>query len=403
MLVMESEKRRIVKSENYNTIMDKQTGLFARWGKTINDDPIKAPMPEIADIEISSGKCHNACPFCYKQNNETNALHNMTFDQFKDIFHKLAKTVVDVEYNNGEHRVAQYNKSFRIYDEATNKQQIIEYTKERLAGWEIKDIKDIKVYNRGLLSQIAFGITSPYDNPDFFRMMEYARAFDVIPNYTCNGTDMTSELAERTSKLCGAVAISCCSDREKSYDAIKMLTDLGMEQVNIHMVSMQSTFETIMSLFNDIKTDKRLERLNAVVLLKYKPKGTNAGKFTQLTQEQYNQIFAKSMELGINIGFDSCSCHSFLEAIKDNPKYDKLSALAEPCESTLFSIYINSECNVFPCSFCEEECRNNLDWKNGINLLEADSLETIWNSERFEEFRTALLNSNRRCPIFEGV
>ena len=258
MLVMESEKRRIVKSENYNTIMDKQTGLFARWGKTINDDPIKAPMPEIADIEISSGKCHNACPFCYKQNNETNALHNMTFDQFKDIFHKLAKTVVDVEYNNGEHKVAQYNKSFRIYDEATNKQQIIEYTKERLAGWEIKDIKDIKVYNRGLLSQIAFGITSPYDNPDFFRMMEYARAFDVIPNYTCNGTDMTSELAERTSKLCGAVAISCCSDREKSYDAIKMLTDLGMEQVNIHMVSMQSTFETIMSLFNDIKTDKRL-------------------------------------------------------------------------------------------------------------------------------------------------
>lgn len=402
MLVLENEKKRIVKSDSYNTLFDKETGFFARWGKTTDDDPVKAPMPEIADIEISSGKCHNSCAFCYKGNMANKPLQNMTFKQFKEIFHKLTKTVVDVEYTNGEHRVGEYNGSFRIYDEAINKQQIIDYTREWLTDLG-QEVKDVRVYNRGLLTQIAFGITSPYDNPDFFKMMEYTRAFDVIPNYTCNGTDMTQELAEITANLCGAVAISCCPNKEKSYDAIKMLTDLGMKQVNIHMVSMQTTFESIMSLLEDTKNDPRLKGLNAIVLLKYKPKGTNAGKFTQLTQEQYNQIFAKSEELGVNMGFDSCSCHSFLESITGHPEYEKLSTYAEPCESTLFSIYINSAGKVFPCSFCEEEFRNNLDWQHGIDLLEADCLEDVWNSDRFEQFRQALLNSKRRCPMFEGV
>lgn len=402
MLVLENEKKRIVKSENYNTVFNKETGFFARWGKTQEEDPIKAPMPEIADIEISSGLCHNSCPFCYKNNSANKELHNMTLNQFKNIFHKLAKTVVILLLDNGVDEkpvvlVKPLEKEF--YEKFNTKQEIIEHIKSITT----LPIKDIKIQNQGLLSQIAFGITSPYDNPDFFKMMEYSREFDVIPNYTCNGTDMTQEIAEKTSKLCGAVAISCCSDKEKSYEAIKMLTDLGMSQVNIHYVSMQSTFEGIMSLLDDTQTDERLRNLNAIVLLKYKPKGTNAGKFTQLTQEQYNQIFEKAMKLNINIGFDSCSCHSFLDSIKGKENYDELSKCAEPCESTLFSIYINSECKVFPCSFCEEENRNNLDWQHGMSLLETENLEDIWNSERFEQFRQALINSDRRCPMFEGV
>lgn len=403
MILTENEKSKIVLSSDYNYKFDKLTGQFFRWGKTKDDDPQYARMPEIADIEISSGKCHNNCPFCYKQNKEDGKLHNMTFHQFKVIFHKLAKTVVEVNYENEPSKIAEYNESFECFDREFTKKEIIEYTKHKLEELELdKGVTDIRVFNRGFLTQIAFGITSPEDNPDFYKIMKYAREFDVIPNYTCNGQDMNQIWAERTVALCGAVALSVLSNKEKSYDAVKMLSHLGMKQINFHIVAMESTYNKIIEIINDAKNDDRLKGLNAIVLLKYKPKGTNAGKFKPLTQEQYNNIFNLSRELGISIGFDSCSCHSYLEAIKDREDYKEMSMLAEPCESTCFSIYVNSNCEVYPCSFCENENRNDLDWTNGISLLE-HGLDEIWLSHEFNQFRETLLSNERKCPMFECI
>ena len=151
--VHETENIKLIKSEKYNSIFNKQTGFFLRWGENPHIDPDYSLIgPEIADIEISSGMCHNNCPFCYKGNKKDGELHNMTLDEFKIIFDKLTK--------------------YRT------------------------------------LTQIAFGITSPTDNPDFFEMMKYSKDNGVIPNYTCNGTDMTLDIAEKTANLCGAVAIS---------------------------------------------------------------------------------------------------------------------------------------------------------------------------------------------------
>ena len=36
-----------------------------RWGKTVNDDPYRAPMPELVDISISN-HCTKGCTFCYR-------------------------------------------------------------------------------------------------------------------------------------------------------------------------------------------------------------------------------------------------------------------------------------------------------------------------------------------------
>ena len=33
---------------NYNFVGDAKTGITLRWGKTINDNPIFAPVPEIS-------------------------------------------------------------------------------------------------------------------------------------------------------------------------------------------------------------------------------------------------------------------------------------------------------------------------------------------------------------------
>lgn len=402
MKIYENKKKKIVKSEKYNSVFDKTTGFFARWGETEDDNPICAPMPEIADIEISSGMCHNNCPFCYKGNKKDGKLHNMTFEQFRNIFHKIARTVWEVKFEDDKTDSPFSYRGFINAKDFPNAFTKMDMVKEIISGFYKPDnVKSLKIYNAGLLQQIAFGITSPTDNPVFFRMMEYCKEFDIIPNYTCNGTDMTEEIAKKSVDLCGAIALSV-NDKEATYNAVKIMSDVGIKQINLHCVTFDGSYDKILGIIDDITTDERLKELNALVCLRYKPKGTNAGKFKQLTQEQYNKIFKYAEEKGVRLGFDSCSCHSYLNAIKGDKRFSELSKCAEPCESTLFSIYVNSYCEVSPCSFCENEIRENGEnWTKGINLLEIQDFQReVWNSDKIKHFRELLLKNNRKCPMW---
>ena len=392
-IILEDENMKKVISKDYNSIYDKKTGMFARWGATKNEDPQMAPLPEIADIEISSGLCHNNCPFCYKANRKDGQLHNMTFEQFREIFHKIAKTVILTTFKSGKKPIkADMNISWK----GCYTKKDIEVRVKNLYN-EPDDIKEVRVYNEGLLQQIAFGITSPTDNPDFFRMMEYCREFDVVPNYTCNGRDMTAEIAQKTAKLCGACAISL-SDKETSYNAVQLLHDAGLQQVNFHIVGFKESYKTIVDVLQS--KDTRLEGLNALVILRYKPKGTNAGKFEALAYEDYKRIFDIALQSDKAIGFDSCSAPIFIDSISHREDKDKLAIMAEPCESTLFSVYVNSYCEVSPCSFCEHENRNGNNWEHGINLLDIYDFKDVWFDPRIVKFRENLLKNKRHCPMF---
>lgn len=332
---------KFVKSENYNTAFDKRTGMFLRWGKTKEEDPEMSKFgPEILDLEISQGKCMGQCPECYKCNGAVENVHNMTLEEFKTIFHKVSAS--------------------------------------------------------GLLEQIAFGICDIGTNPDFFNMMRYAKENGVIPNYTCHGLDMNEEYAKLTAEICGAVAVSVYN-KEKSYNAVKMLTDAGMKQVNFHCIAHDKSFNKIKSIIDDIKSDERLKGLNALVLLRYKPKGNGVGKFNQLTIEQYKEILKYAEEKGVNLGFDSCSAPLYLEAIKEDKDFKQKSMYAEPCESALFSSYINCKGQFYACSFCEGEGM----WKDGIDVLNCvDFIQDVWYNERTVKFRNALLGKCRNCPMF---
>ena len=48
--IAESAQSKHVRSEHYNYDFCKETGFFARWGKTVDDDPDCAPAPELLDI-----------------------------------------------------------------------------------------------------------------------------------------------------------------------------------------------------------------------------------------------------------------------------------------------------------------------------------------------------------------
>lgn len=341
-LMGKKDGKRFLKSPDYNFVFDMKSGFFARWGKTEDDDPQFSPYgPEILDLEIStSPKCSGRCKFCYKKNAPGQEEHNMTFDEFVTIFQKMPPT----------------------------------------------------------LTQIAFGICDIDTNPDFFRMMEYAREHDVIPNYTCNGHKITPEIAKKTAELCGAVAVSLVT-KEKSYDAIGMFTEAGMTQVNIHYMLSDETYDRAFEVVDEIASDPRLKKLNAIVFLQYKPKGNNTDAFHScVNTEKYKKLMAHCEANGVNYGFDSCSAPVFMDSIQGRPDEKRMAMMAEPCESGLFSSYINCHGQFFVCSFAEGED----SWLEGLDVLGCKSfLVDIWYNERLVAWRDRLIANDRECPIYD--
>jgi len=336
--IIDGPHRKLLVSPHYNYQFDKQTGFFARWGATPKEDPV-CGLPEIADIEIST-VCHQGCAFCYKANKATGT--NMDLATFQQVFEKLPPSV----------------------------------------------------------TQIAFGLGSIDGNPDLWSIFTHCRAHGVIPNVTINGSRMTPERYAGLAKLCGAVAVSRY-DPDTCYNAVAALSEAGLEQVNIHQLVAEETFTDCLQVLNDAKTDPRLKGLRSIVLLALKPvqRGT---VFTSLAPEKFQQLVDRALELEVGFGFDSCSAPCFLKAVAGHPQYKQFEMLAEPCESTLFSIYIDVNARMFPCSFLAGGFE-------GIDLLTAENfLADVWNAPSTVKWREELLATTatgivegcRQCPVF---
>jgi sulfatase maturation enzyme AslB (radical SAM superfamily) len=337
----ENKELKLFASPTYNYHFNKKTGLFARWGKTEEDDPTCSPFgPEILDIEISSGHCRGNCSYCYKGNSASEQhVTNMTFEGYSNILDKLTS----------------------------------------------------------FLTQVAFGICDIDTNPDFFKMMRYTRDKGIIPNYTTNGIGLKPEHYKLTAELCGAVAVSYKS-REITYDVIQKFGEYGCDKVNMHYVMAEETFEEAMQVISDAAVDPRLKNLYAIVFLKYKPKGNNPNVLTTITDPtQYRKVYDYACERNITIGFDSCTCCMFEKSLEGHSDKEKIVKFTDPCESSLFSAYINCKGEFSPCSFCEGEGT----WIDGINVLGTENfMKDVWYHPRTNEFRKKLISNNRRCPVF---
>ncbi len=337
---------KVFEKPDYNFFFNEVNGFFVRYGKTIHDDPNYSPYgPEILDLEVSTickGIDGKPCSHCYKDNNSKGK--NMSFEEFKIIFHKIPET----------------------------------------------------------LTQIAFGIGSVDSNPDLFKMFEYCRLNKVVPNVTINGDNLTDVEAYLLHKFCGAVSVSCYEPEDICYEAVKKLTDLNMKQINIHMLVAEETYEKCFGLMRDYQTDVRLRNMNALVFLLLKPKGAR-NKLTQLkNKKKYKKIVDYAFKHNIRIGFDSCSAPLFLHSVKGNKNFEQLEIVCESCESSLFSSYINVEGKYYPCSFTEEE-EKGIDVLN-CN----DFLKDVWFHDDTIHFRESLINqkhdissSCRECPAFD--
>jgi len=345
MQILESNKFKVLTSPDYNYVFNKENGFFVRFGKTIEEDPdFSSYGCELLDLEISAGRCSSGCFFCYKENGPNEPEINMTFAQFKEIFDKLPRTIC----------------------------------------------------------QIALGICDCHSNPDLFKIIRYARKKGVICNYTTNGLDVTPVVAELTARFCGAVAVSIVN-KEKSYDAIKLFSDamrpnFTLKQINIHYVISTERIKSAMQIVDDVANDPRLKKVNAIVWLQYKQKGKNPDILHSVTNvDIYKKLIEHCENKGVGYGFDSCSQYLFIESIKDRKNSAQLETLSDPCESLLYSLYINCKGIAYPCSFCEGAP----GWEEGIPAFECnDFVEDIWNHPKFTNWRERLLKNNRRCPIY---
>ena len=253
------------------------------------------------------------------------------------------------------------------------------------------------------LGQIAFGICDISSNPDFFAMMDYSRKNGVIPNYTCNGLEVTENIAQKTADLCGAVAVSLVN-KKKSYEAIAKFLDAGMTQCNMHYLLSEETYDEAFEVIDYISKNLKPKGFNAVVFLQYKHKNKKSNYHSVLDVEKYTKLINYCNEKQIAYGFDSCSAPMFLNSIQDDPNNKHLEVLAEPCESGLFSSYIKCYGKFFVCSFAEGEDV----WQEGIDVLNCnDFLQDVWLHPRLIKWRERLINNKRECPIYnlslEGV
>jgi len=331
-------------SENLNYVFNRKTGFSAVWGATTKDDPDFSPFgPFIADIEVTTickGPGGVPCNFCYKAN--TPKGHYMSFELFQKVFDKLPDT----------------------------------------------------------LQQVAYGVDSQCEsNPDIWKIMEYTRSKGVIPNVTV--ADISDYTADMIVSLCGACAVSRYADKDYCYDSVKKLVDRGMAQVNIHQMLSTETLHQVWETLTDIVyREPKLAGLNAIVFLSLKKKGRGIGH-NPISQEEFNEIVNFCLENKISYGFDSCSCSKFLKAVEGHKDEEHFKMVAEPCESTRFSSYIDTFGNFTPCSFCEGV----EGWEQGISVSECDDfIKDVWMNDRTVKFRNnciSCMNMKKACQVYE--
>lgn len=339
---------KICKSPRYNYLFRKSDGFFLRFGKDEHDDPKFSPFgPELLDIEVST-VCGLSCDHCYKS--LTSEGKNMSLETYKAILEKFTDN----------------------------------------------------------LCQVALGIGSIAANPDLQKILEYTREKGIIPNITVNGHGITDEYVKMLVNVCGAVAVSAYGNGNACIETVKKLYEESqkggtLKQVNIHKLLSKETLPECFELLDRIKNEK--VPVNAVVFLLLKPKGKRNSLTPIDDYTVYKELMDKANDAKIGIGMDSCSAPLVLKNLDEN---DQTKTSVEPCESGLFSLYINVDGDVFPCSFCEET-ENDLK----INMLNVkDFMKDVWFSVSMREWRRKLLTSTkgcncvhkescRACPVFD--
>lgn len=275
-------------SSDYNFIGDTETGVTMRWGSTLEQDPVRAPWPELADISVSN-HCSQGCDFCYRDSRPDNSFLSL----------------------------ADYE---RVLDSLTSPR------------W-------------GSVFQVALGGGEPLEHPDFLEMIRRTADRGIVVNFTTNGRAVTKALADELAGKVGAVALSISRIEQVRPERIKLLADAGIK-TNIHFVldnnSIGQAAELLEGRFNHLLAD-----VNATIFLTFKPKGRGTQSRCIQPGVALDRFVSRidSSICSAHIGFDACFVPILMRRTEVDVDY------VDSCECAFFSVYIDERMNVKPCSF----------------------------------------------------
>lgn len=248
---------------------------------------------------------------------------------------------------------------------------------------------------KGRVFQIALGGAGDPNKHEFFAdILRITSENRIVPNYTTSGYNLTDREIELTKEYCGAVAVSYYSklsedkneDNPSTIEAIERFVEAGCT-TNVHYVlSKKNILEAIYRVKNGVFP----KGINAVVFLLYKPIGLASKEHAiDYGNPDYLELLRLVTVTGNNwnYGFDTCQSPA-LYKFASNVATESI----EFCEAARFSMYINSRCVAFPCSFGIENNAFSVD-------LKQYTLQEAWDSECFSMFRKQQTEMCANCTI----
>ncbi|GHU98880.1 hypothetical protein FACS1894159_02040 [Bacteroidia bacterium] len=279
-------------NDSYNFIGDTETGVTFRWGKTLKENPLFAPHPELVDISISN-HCSKGCSFCYRNSVKNNSF--MTLNEY---------------------------------------------------GYVLDSLQHPKLGN---VFQIAIGGGEPLEHPNFIEIINVTHIRNIVPNFTTNGDLINKTIAKEIASKVGAVAISCQNIDDLDTTKIEILSEYRIK-TNIHFLLNSDTLEQAIDILKG-QYNELLTNINAVIFLTYKPCGrADESRLLILNDDFLNFVtLIDNSRCCTKIGFDACFVPNLMRYTKVNTNY------IDPCECAFFSVYIDEKMNVKPCSFTTDE------------------------------------------------
>lgn len=245
------------------------------------------------------------------------------------------------------------------------------------------DYSSIIAQCKGRTFQIALGgAGDPNKHEAFEEILHVTREKGIVPNYTTSGYGLTDREIELTRKYCGAVAVSYYSKLDKfgnencpsTISAIERFVAKGCS-TNVHYVlSKKSIKEAVYRVKNRVFP----KGINAVVFLLYKPVGIASRDYMiDYADQDYLELLhlVTSVECDWRYGFDTCQSPAIYK-FTSNIAIESV----EFCEAARFSMYINSKCIAYPCSFGIENDAFAVD-------LKQCTVQEAWASDNFKMFR----------------
>ncbi len=238
----------------------------------------------------------------------------------------------------------------------------------------------------GCIFQVALGGGEPLLHPDFNEIIRITREdYGIIPNYTTSGKFFNHKNIEATKNYCGAVAISWDPYRNLSLEELSKIGSYLKDNdilANIHYVVSEKTINDATGILKG-KYDEYLQNFNSVIFLTYKPTGraeNSESIKSKISLKSFLDLIDSPIT-NIKIGFDACFVPVLMKATDVNIDF------VDSCECGFFSVYIDENLDVTPCSFCN-------DSKYHYNLKQF-SFEEIW-KDKFSSYRNYV---NKNCQL----